>query len=48
MGFLIFLPFLLRAKGAGLPQIGVALTLIFAGVPPASSSAASSARVWAC
>jgi predicted MFS family arabinose efflux permease len=31
MGFLTFLPFLLRAKGAELPQIGVALTLIFAG-----------------
>jgi MFS transporter, FSR family, fosmidomycin resistance protein len=31
MGFLTFLPFLLRAKGAGLPEIGVALSLIFAG-----------------
>jgi MFS transporter, FSR family, fosmidomycin resistance protein len=31
MGFLTFLPFLLRAKGADLPMIGVALTLIFAG-----------------
>jgi MFS transporter, FSR family, fosmidomycin resistance protein len=31
MGFLTFLPFLLRAKGAALPEIGVALTLIFAG-----------------
>src|SRR5271163_594230 len=31
MGFLTFLPFLLRAKGAGLPAIGVALTLVFAG-----------------
>ena len=31
MGFLTFLPFLLRAKGAGLPEIGVALTLSFAG-----------------
>ena len=31
MGFLTFLPFLLRQKGAGLPMIGVALTLIFAG-----------------
>lgn len=31
MGFLTFLPFLLRAKGAGLPEIGVALTLVFAG-----------------
>jgi FSR family fosmidomycin resistance protein-like MFS transporter len=31
MGFLTFLPFLLRAKGAGLPEIGIALTLIFAG-----------------
>jgi MFS transporter, FSR family, fosmidomycin resistance protein len=31
MGFLTFLPFLLRAKGAGVPEIGVALTLIFAG-----------------
>ncbi|HWD57296.1 MAG TPA: MFS transporter [Stellaceae bacterium] len=31
MGFLTFLPFLLKAKGAGLPEIGVALTLIFAG-----------------
>jgi MFS transporter, FSR family, fosmidomycin resistance protein len=31
MGFLTFLPFLLRAKGAGLSEIGVALTLVFAG-----------------
>ncbi len=31
MGFLTFLPFLLRSKGADLPTIGVALTLIFAG-----------------
>jgi MFS transporter, FSR family, fosmidomycin resistance protein len=31
MGFLTFLPFLLTAKGAGLPEIGVALTLVFAG-----------------
>jgi MFS family permease len=31
MGFLTFLPFLLKAKGADLPMIGVALTLIFAG-----------------
>jgi MFS family permease len=31
MGFLAFLPFVLRAKGADSPMIGVALTLIFAG-----------------
>lgn len=31
MGFLTFLPFLLRAKGAAVPEIGVALTLLFAG-----------------
>ncbi len=31
MGFLTFLPFLLRAKGAEVPQIGGALTLLFAG-----------------
>jgi FSR family fosmidomycin resistance protein-like MFS transporter len=31
MGFLTFLPFLLQAKGADLPTIGLALTLIFAG-----------------
>ncbi|MGC2415937.1 MAG: MFS transporter [Stellaceae bacterium] len=31
MGFLTFLPFLLRMKGADLPMIGTALTLIFAG-----------------
>jgi MFS transporter, FSR family, fosmidomycin resistance protein len=31
MGFLTFLPFLLRAKGAGVPEIGGALTLLFAG-----------------
>src|SRR6185437_14015067 len=30
-GFLIFLPFLLRAKGADLPAIGLALSLLFAG-----------------
>ncbi len=31
MGFLTFLPFLLKLKGAGLAEIGVALTLIFTG-----------------
>ena len=31
MGFLIFLPFLLTAKGASLPTVGLALTLVFAG-----------------
>jgi MFS family permease len=31
MGFLTFLPFLLKSKGAGLAEIGVALTLIFTG-----------------
>ncbi len=31
MGFLMFLPFLLKAKGAGVPTIGLALTLVFAG-----------------
>ena len=31
MGFLTFLPFLLKLKGAELPTIGLALTLIFTG-----------------
>lgn len=31
MGFLTFLPFILGAKGASLPAIGIALTLVFAG-----------------
>jgi MFS family permease len=31
MGFLIFLPFVLLAKGASLPTVGLALTLVFAG-----------------
>ena len=31
MGFLTFLPFILTAKGANLPTIGLALTLVFAG-----------------
>jgi MFS transporter, FSR family, fosmidomycin resistance protein len=31
MGFLTFLPFLLQSKGAGLSEIGVALTLVFGG-----------------
>lgn len=30
-GFLTFLPFLLTAKGASVPQIGLALALVFAG-----------------
>jgi MFS transporter, FSR family, fosmidomycin resistance protein len=30
-GFLTFLPFLLKAKGASPPTVGVALTLVFAG-----------------
>jgi MFS family permease len=31
MGFLAFLPFVLKAKGADTPMIGIALTLVFAG-----------------
>jgi MFS transporter, FSR family, fosmidomycin resistance protein len=31
MSFLTFLPFLLQAKGAGTPEIGLALSLLFAG-----------------
>ena len=31
MGFLTFLPFLLKSKGADLPIIGIALTMVFAG-----------------
>ena len=31
MGFLTYLPFLLRDKGATVPTIGLALSLIFAG-----------------
>ena len=31
MAFLTFLPFVLQAKGASLPTIGLALTLVFAG-----------------
>jgi predicted MFS family arabinose efflux permease len=31
MAFLLFLPFVLTAKGASLPTVGLALTLVFAG-----------------
>jgi len=31
MGFLLFLPFLLTAKGASVPTLGLALALVFAG-----------------
>jgi MFS family permease len=31
MGFLLFLPLLLTAKGASVPTVGLALTLVFAG-----------------
>src|SRR5689334_6620478 len=31
MGFLLFLPFVLTEKGASLPTVGLALTLVFAG-----------------
>jgi predicted MFS family arabinose efflux permease len=31
MAFLTFLPFLLTSKGASIPTIGIALTLVFAG-----------------
>jgi MFS family permease len=31
MGFLLFLPFVLTARGASLPTVGLALTLVFAG-----------------
>src|SRR5262249_61387533 len=30
-GLLLFLPFVLTAKGASLPTVGLALTLVFAG-----------------
>ena len=30
-GFLLFLPFILTAKGASVPTVGIALTLVFAG-----------------
>jgi len=30
-GFLVFLPFVLTAKGASLPTVGLALTLVFTG-----------------
>ena len=36
MGFLTFLPFILKAKGADLPLVGLALTLVFLGVPVAT------------
>ena len=32
MGFLVFLPFVLLAKGAALPTVGLALTLVPATV----------------
>jgi predicted MFS family arabinose efflux permease len=31
MGFLLFLPFLLKTKGASLQDVGLAMTLVFAG-----------------
>jgi MFS transporter, FSR family, fosmidomycin resistance protein len=31
MGFLLFLPFVLKAKGASLQEVGLALTMVFAG-----------------
>src|SRR6185437_17052411 len=31
MGFLLFVPFVLKAKGASLQDVGLAMTLIFAG-----------------
>jgi len=31
MGFLTFLPFILKAKGAGLPTVGLGLSLVFIG-----------------
>ena len=31
MGFLLFLPFMLKAKGANLPTVGLALSLVFIG-----------------
>jgi MFS family permease len=31
MGFLLFLPFLLKAKGAGVPTVGLALSCVFIG-----------------
>ena len=33
MGFLLFLPFLLKAKGSSLTTVGLALSLIFIGGP---------------
>lgn len=48
MGLLTFLPFLVKAKGATLPTVGLALALVFIGGLPASSRAAGSAAASAC
>ncbi|WP_028535594.1 hypothetical protein [Paludibacterium yongneupense] len=40
MGFLTFLPFLLKSKGAGTAGIGLSLSLLFAGALSASCCAA--------
>lgn len=44
MGFLTFLPFLLKAKGAGTAGIGLALTMLFVGGPSASCCVVTWAR----
>jgi hypothetical protein len=44
MGFLTFLPFLLQSKGAGLSEIGLALTMVFAGGAAGKLGAAFSGR----
>ena len=43
-GFLTFLPFLLQSKGAGLSEIGLALTMVFAGGAAGKLGAAFSGR----
>ena len=45
MGYLLFLPFLLHAKGGGEATIGIGLALLFAGAPWGRRAAAGSASV---
>jgi FSR family fosmidomycin resistance protein-like MFS transporter len=44
MGFLLFLPFLLKSRGAALTTVGLALSLVLSGVLSGKPSVAGSAH----
>jgi MFS transporter, FSR family, fosmidomycin resistance protein len=48
MGFLLFLPFLMKTKGASLTSVGLALSLVFIGGAFGKAACAGSGHVLGC